>query len=115
MAKEEPMTDAEMAAHKALAAEVAAMQATIDAKADERKELAAKDYKDRHWSLGALLLGVGVSFSIEGPVNTCVWVFTRCFVRSSCVHSSVHALASAPEPDHTSTGHDQLTNEATLF
>ena len=26
--------------------------------------------QDRHWALGAVLLGVGISFAIEGPVNT---------------------------------------------
>merc|ERR1719446_583590 len=68
--EKEEMTAEEQAAHTKLKAEVASMQAVIDAKAAERKELASKDYKDRHWSLGALLLGVGISFAIEGPVNT---------------------------------------------
>merc|ERR1719171_2435112 len=46
------------------------MQSVIDAKTAERKDLASKDFKDRHWALGAILLGVGTSFAIEGPVNT---------------------------------------------
>lgn len=50
--------------------QVGALQATVDEKTASRKELASQNFKDQHWSLGALLLGLGVSFAIEGPVNT---------------------------------------------
>ena len=36
----------------------------------ERKELAAKAPKDKHFSQGALLALLGTSFAIEGPLNT---------------------------------------------
>jgi hypothetical protein len=36
----------------------------------ERKELAAKGPKDKHYSQGTLLAFLGTSFAIEGPLNT---------------------------------------------
>lgn len=36
----------------------------------ERKELAAKGSRDKHFSQGALLAFIGTSFAIEGPLNT---------------------------------------------
>jgi hypothetical protein len=53
-----------------LTVETADLQAQVTAKADERKALVSKDFRDQHWALGAVLLGLGVSFAVEGPVNT---------------------------------------------
>lgn len=63
-------TPAEAARADSLRAEVKALQADIDAKAATRKDLVGMDFRDRHWALGSLLLGLGTSFAIEGPVNT---------------------------------------------
>lgn len=53
-----------------LTAQCTEIEAQISTLTGTRKELAAKDYRDRHWAQGSILLGLGVSFAIEGPVNT---------------------------------------------
>merc|ERR1719199_773928 len=70
-----------------LKADVAAFTADIDAKSAERKELASKDYRDRHWALGSVLLGIGGSFAIEGPVNT--------YMRAGKLFPGPHVYAGA--------------------
>jgi len=47
--------------------------AQIDSLQAERKDLISKKFKDKHFALSSLLLGAGVTFSIEGCLNT----FTR--------------------------------------
>jgi len=52
---------------------VSSVNAQIDSLTEERKELISKKFKDKHFALSSLLLGAGVTFSIEGCLNT----FTR--------------------------------------
>jgi len=42
----------------------------IEALSATRKELVKGDFRDKHWTVGSVLLGLGVTFAIEGPVNT---------------------------------------------
>ena len=66
----EERTPADEAALKSVQGVVDEMQREIDEKSQTRKDLLAKDFRGRHWALGAVLLGIGISFAIEGPVNT---------------------------------------------
>ena len=68
-AMEEPSA-ADTAALAKVEAEVAEMNKAIDEKTNLRKDLLALDFRNRHWALGSVLLGLGISFAIEGPVNT---------------------------------------------
>lgn len=70
LASVEAMEEPDAAKAGALKAEIAELQSEVDAKAATRKDLVALDFRDRHWALGSVLLGLGVSFAIEGPVNT---------------------------------------------
>mmetsp|Transcript_19266 Transcript_19266/g.26167 ORF Transcript_19266/g.26167 Transcript_19266/m.26167 type:complete len:306 (-) Transcript_19266:292-1209(-) len=63
--------DAETAMRVAtLTTEISVTENNIKSLQDRRKELNSLDFRDKHFALGALLLGLGVSFAIEGPVNT---------------------------------------------
>merc|ERR1712087_704876 len=42
----------------------------IDELSATRKELAAGGFRDSHYQVGSVVLGLGTSFAIEGPVNT---------------------------------------------
>jgi hypothetical protein len=68
-------------------AEAASLQAEVTTKAEQRKALVAKDFRDQHWALGSVLLGVGVCFAIEGPVNT--------FMRAGKLFPGPHVYAGA--------------------
>ena len=46
------------------------LQGEIDVLVAERKDLASKGLKDKHFSQGSLLAFVGTAFAIEGPLNT---------------------------------------------
>ena len=46
------------------------IQGEIDVLVAERKDLASKGLKDKHFSQGSLLAFVGTAFAIEGPLNT---------------------------------------------
>mmetsp|Transcript_3034 Transcript_3034/g.8006 ORF Transcript_3034/g.8006 Transcript_3034/m.8006 type:complete len:177 (+) Transcript_3034:24-554(+) len=46
-----------------LEGKIAALTAT-------RTSLASQNLRDTHWAMGSVLLGIGTSFAIEGPVNT---------------------------------------------
>jgi hypothetical protein len=59
---------------------VAALTAT-------RGSLASQNLRDTHWSLGSVLLGIGTSFAIEGPVNT--------FMRAGKLFPGPHLYAGA--------------------
>jgi len=48
----------------------APMEALISELTVERKEIAAKAPRDKHFSQGALLAFLGTAFAIEGPLNT---------------------------------------------
>ena len=52
---------------------VSPVDAEINSLTATRKELIAGKFKDKHFALSSLLLGAGVTFSIEGCLNT----FTR--------------------------------------
>lgn len=45
-------------------------EAKIAELAATRTSLASANLRDTHWATGSVLLGVGTSFAIEGPVNT---------------------------------------------
>lgn len=53
----------------------------------ERKELLAGDFKDKHWWWGSLLLASGVGIAIEGCVNT--------FMRTGRLFPGPHLYAGA--------------------
>lgn len=50
--------------------QVAPTLAQIDELTKTRKTLSAGGFRDLHYNLGSLLLGAGVLFAIEGPLNT---------------------------------------------
>ena len=72
------------AAHRERAAELAAK---IDALSATRKELAGANLRDKHYQVGSVLLGLGTSFAIEGPVNT--------FMRANKLFPGPHLYAGA--------------------
>lgn len=107
-----------------LKAEVAALEATIAEKTDTRKALVALDFRDRHWALGAVLLGVGTSFAIEGPVNTYMragklFPGPHLYAGAGCV--CLWALAAALVPqmqkgkDWARSGHIAMNGVATAM
>lgn len=67
---EEGLVGADAAKASALKAEIKELTAQVSDKTSTRKDLISMDFRDRHWALGSVLLGLGVSFAIEGPVNT---------------------------------------------
>lgn len=71
----------------ALTQELAELTKQIDAKTASRKELAGMDLKDKHWLAGSTVLGLGVSFAIEGPINT--------FIRAQKLFPGPHLYAGA--------------------
>lgn len=52
------------------AAQLAPIKAELDAKTVQRKELLAGGYRDKHWAMASILLASGVTFSVEGGVDT---------------------------------------------
>eukprot|EP00522_Entomoneis_paludosa_P010317 CAMPEP_0172441108 /NCGR_PEP_ID=MMETSP1065-20121228/1681_1 /TAXON_ID=265537 /ORGANISM="Amphiprora paludosa, Strain CCMP125" /LENGTH=221 /DNA_ID=CAMNT_0013190293 /DNA_START=60 /DNA_END=722 /DNA_ORIENTATION=- len=60
--------DAALAA--SVAAQAAPIQQELDALTQERKELAAANPRDQHFSQGALLAFLGTAIAIEGCLNT---------------------------------------------
>ena len=97
----EAPSPAEQARAAALRAEVAELSSEAAAKAAQRKDLMAMDYRDRHWSLGSVLLGLGVCFAIEGPVNTYMRagkLFPGPHVYAGCACVCAWALAAALVP-----------------
>ena len=61
--------------------------AKISALAEERKELIAGGFRDRHSNWGSLLLALGVLIAIEGPVNT--------YIRTGKLFPGPHLYAGA--------------------
>lgn len=53
----------------------------------ERKDLIGQRLNEKHYNWGSLLLGLGVLFSIEGPVNT--------FIRTGKLFPGPHLYAGA--------------------
>jgi len=58
-----PVEDAHAAALAAAEAEVATLTAA-------RSEIADGNFRDKHYSMGTILLAVGIPMALEGPVNT---------------------------------------------
>ena len=54
----------------AAAASLSAATAELDALSATRKDLAAGDFRDKHYVIATILLAIGIPFAIEGPVNT---------------------------------------------
>lgn len=71
----------------ALVAQVAELQSKVDTLTATRKELAEGSFRDKHYQAGALVLGLGTSFAIEGPINT--------FLRAQKLFPGPHLYAGA--------------------
>lgn len=63
------------------------LEASIAALTETRGALAKANLRDNHWQLGSILLGLGTSFAIEGPVNT--------FMRAGKLFPGPHLYAGA--------------------
>ena len=61
--------------------------ALVAALSDEVKALRDGNFKDVHYQLGTILLGLGIPFAIEGPVNT--------FMRAGKLFPGPHLYAGA--------------------
>uniref|UniRef100_A0A7S3ADX2 DUF4079 domain-containing protein n=1 Tax=Haptolina ericina TaxID=156174 RepID=A0A7S3ADX2_9EUKA len=66
---------------------VADLQSQIDELTAERKVLANGGFRDKHYQVGSVVLGLGTSFAIEGPVNT--------FLRAQKLFPGPHLYAGA--------------------
>ena len=73
-------TSADQAALAPLKAELEAMQA-------KRKELSSAGYRDKHFALSSILLGIGITFTIEGGVDT--------YMRAGKLFPGPHLFAGA--------------------
>lgn len=71
----------------ALKSEINMLDMNLNEKVEARKKLVSLNFRDRHWALGSVLLGFGVSFAIEGPVNT--------FMRAGKLFPGPHLYAGA--------------------
>ncbi|KAL1511304.1 hypothetical protein AB1Y20_006109 [Prymnesium parvum] len=71
----------------ALSRQVSALQAQIDELSSTRKELAEGSFRDKHFQVGSVILGLGTAFAIEGPVNT--------FIRAQKLFPGPHLYAGA--------------------
>ena len=93
--------DLAMGAAAALGSEIAAGEATVAALTATRKELAQGDFRDRHWGLGSIILAFGVSFAVEGPLNTYARagkLFPGPHVYAGCACVALWAFAAALVP-----------------
>ncbi len=98
-AEDGSVSDAARAA--ALGSEIAAGEATVAALTATRKELAQGDFRDRHWGLGSIILAFGVSFAVEGPLNTYARagkLFPGPHVYAGCACVALWAFAAALVP-----------------
>jgi hypothetical protein len=77
----------ESGAPAAVTAQVAELTAKVDELSATRKALAKDDLRDKHYQVGSLILGLGTSFAIEGPVNT--------FMRAGKLFPGPHLYAGA--------------------
>ena len=66
---------------------VQALEAEIAELSASRKELADGSFRDKHYQVGSLVLGLGTAFAIEGPVNT--------FLRAQKLFPGPHLYAGA--------------------
>ncbi|KAL3923661.1 MAG: hypothetical protein SGPRY_004151, partial [Prymnesium sp.] len=60
----------EQPADAAVLRRVNELQKEIDALTATRKEIADGSFREKHYQVGSVILGLGTSFAIEGPVNT---------------------------------------------
>ena len=67
--------------------ELVALDTKIDELTETRKELAGSNFRDKHYQVGSVILGLGTSFAIEGPVNT--------FLRAQKLFPGPHLYAGA--------------------
>lgn len=84
------------------------VQSQIDELVKERKDLASKAPKDKHFSNGSLLLFVGIAFAIEGPLNTYARagkLFPGPHLYAACGLVTLWALAASMVP-HMQKGND---------
>lgn len=63
------------------------VDAVVEQKEKERKDLIAGNYRDKHWWWGSLLLASGVGIAIEGCANT--------FIRTGKLFPGPHLYAGA--------------------
>jgi len=70
-----------------LVSEAASLESKINELSATRKELADGSFRDKHYQVGAVILGLGTSFAIEGPVNT--------FLRAQKLFPGPHLYAGA--------------------
>lgn|ERR1719424_590379 len=70
-----------------LTQEVASLTAKIDELTETRKALSSDNLREKHYQVGSVILGLGTSFAIEGPVNT--------FLRAEKLFPGPHLYAGA--------------------
>lgn len=63
------------------------VEAELEKMAVRRKELSSQNVRDRHYDMGAILLGLGTFAAIQGPVNT--------FLRAEKLFPGPHLYAGA--------------------
>lgn len=78
--KEETPSAAQLTAVRELTAKIDELTAT-------RKDLADSKFRDAHYQVGSVILGLGTAFAIEGPVNT--------FLRAQKLFPGPHLYAGA--------------------
>jgi len=71
----------------AVTAQATELTTKIDELTATRKELAGDNLRDKHYQIGSVILGLGTSFAIEGPVNT--------FLRAQKLFPGPHLYAGA--------------------
>ena len=70
-----------------LIAQVSELEAKVAELTAKRKELADGSFRDKHYQVGSVVLGLGTAFAIEGPVNT--------FMRANKLFPGPHLYAGA--------------------
>jgi len=71
----------------ALVSQVSDLEGQIAALTATRKELSEGSFRDKHYQIGSVVLGLGTAFAIEGPVNT--------FLRAQKLFPGPHLYAGA--------------------
>jgi hypothetical protein len=99
-------------------------QLAFDGVSAVRKDLAGGDYKDVHYTMGTVLLAIGIPFAIEGPVNTYMRagkLFPGDHVYAGAAIVSMWAMAAALVPymqkgkDWARYGHMGLNGDTVLM
>lgn len=71
----------------AVSAQVTELTTKINELTETRKALASDNLREKHYQVGSVILGLGTSFAIEGPVNT--------FLRAQKLFPGPHLYAGA--------------------